>query len=150
MKNELIYTCTAQQLTVLKSWLYREFQLHKKGFYPNWETILLYQKRNQLFCMMDDLSPIGFICWFPDGKLVRMDLVEVAPGSRNQGIGSEMVMKALQRFNAMGFHEVTIKCFPPESELFWCKMGFIRFSEQRQGSNIKMFKKLNKNTTLQP
>lgn len=120
-----------EQLAEIKKFLIEENKLNKEGFFCNWKTIEKSFSENCLFAL--DLSGkiIGFLTWTNhENQFLEIDIMEINPIHRKKGFGKIFYKKVEKYFKSNNFIAIKLFCEPEISEIFWKKMGFIKFPDR--------------------
>lgn len=73
-------------------------------------------------------SAIGFLTWHNSTDLtIKIDICEVKPTHRKQGVLKELMLYAFSTFEDQGIQAVELQCAPASSEVVWKKLGFMDF-----------------------
>jgi len=130
LEFQLNLSPTQSDLKEIEKWLIEEDIASGKGFYCNW-TIIEKAYRNKKFITLNHNNlPIGFLVWSKGEIYSEIDIMEIKPENRNNGIGEFFFKKIADFFKEKGFLVIKLFCSPIESEKFWKKMGFIKFPER--------------------
>lgn len=90
---------------------------------------------------------VGITIWHEIDKLqVAIDIFVINPMHRKQGVGRFFCNEILNYFKTKGFKVVKLFCAPPTSEMFWKKMGFIKFPDCRYTEHKLTYYKVLVNT----
>lgn len=111
----------------IKNWLREEDQISKKGFYCNWNTIAKSFDTNEIITFHNENSTIGFVVWTSNSIYASIDIFEIHPQHRNKGLGKIFYDKLENFFTNIRLIAVKLFCSPAESQMFWKKLGFIKF-----------------------
>lgn len=120
-------TPNLKQLQEIKEWLLKEDKVYNTGFYCNWNIIEQSFHKGLLLSLDVDGKAIGFVVWSKFDKYIELDIMEIHPKYRNQGLGSLFFKEVEKFFTANKFMAIKLFCSPEESESFWQKMDFIKF-----------------------
>lgn len=121
-----IRKATRDDLSPIEAWLKSEWEANGRecGFYNNLDIIAKGQSRGDLSVVVRsrDEFPVGFYL----GTKESMDIMEIRPEFRRQGLGRRLAKHGLGRIRKSGEFGVLIMCQPVESIQFWQAMGFRR------------------------
>ena len=128
-KSFAIRVATREDVKRILRWLRREWDGHE-GFYGNRKRIAKEQRHGNLSTMVrsEDDMLVGFL--LSDDE--DMELMEIKPRFRRQGLGRMLAQHGLARIEAAGAtKEVEIQCMPETSLGFWETLGFRRVELNR-------------------
>ncbi|PHR85956.1 MAG: hypothetical protein COA80_20035 [Leeuwenhoekiella sp.] len=138
-------------LIQLKTWLQQACNDGFSRFIQHWDIIEKAFKEEKLLVLKQDTTAIGFIVFEIENEIVTIDLAELMPHKRGQGLAKPFILDSLDYLRTQGALAVKLYCAPEESEGFWKKCGFKRF-EFPNDDHIHMFKLLTETlkTTTNP
>lgn len=114
-------------LSTIKSWLKEEMEVTGEGFYGNWNVIEKIFNKNNLITLNYKNTPIGFVTFYKFEIHVEIGIFAINPKYRGKGIGKIFYEKIAEHFKSDNFLALKLFCSPPDSEVFWKKMGFIEY-----------------------
>ena len=95
----ICFSPTADELIEIYRWLEEEERLEKyAGFYCNWDSIIYSFERKEIAIISDMGSPVGFMSWILAEKTAKIQLAEIKPGHRQQGLGKRLTNTVLDHF----------------------------------------------------
>ena len=119
-----------QSINEILIWLKDEKKHSGSSFYNNKDIIKKSFKDGNSIIFKQGKKNIGLAIWSKADKLrVNIDIFVIHPAYRGQGFGSFFYNEILKFFRNKGFKAIKLFCTPSTSELFWKKMGFIKFPE---------------------
>jgi len=132
MGNELKINLapTIEDLSVIEKWLKKEDKKYKSGFYCNWNIIEKSFKSNRLISLEFNNDVIGFLIYSVGDIYIEIDIMEVSLDYRRNGFGKIFLEKFEDVLKKQNVLAIKLFCEPRESELFWRKMGFIKFPQR--------------------
>ncbi|MDD2199670.1 MAG: GNAT family N-acetyltransferase [Bacteroidales bacterium] len=140
---------TRFDLEKIKEWLIEEEQESNEGFYCNWNIIEKAFNNDELITLNLKEKTVGFLVWSKGEIYAEIDIMEIKPDYRKQGIGKLFFEQISEFFKQKGFLVIKLFCSPRESEKFWKKMGFIKFPDRGYSeSDLTYFKPLIKVQTI--
>ena len=145
MKDEIQINITPTQsdLAKIEEWLIDEERELNEGFYCNWNIIKKTFNSGELITLNLKEKPIGFLVWSKGEIYAEIDILEIKPDYRKNGIGKVFFEQISDYFKQKGFLVIKLFCSPRESEKFWKKMGFIKFPDRGYSeSDLTYFKPL--------
>lgn len=144
MSNSNIKTQpTKTQLDEIHFWLKDEYDKTHQGFYCNWSIIVEAFEKDRLITFQSYNKAVGFVVWRAGEVHIDIDIMEIAPHLRHQGIGRTFESYVSLYFKEAGFIALKLFCEPRESENFWRKLGFIKFPERGYSiSDLTFYKPL--------
>lgn len=133
-----------KELELVKDWLEKEQAEYDDGFYCNWDSIKRsYDHRNLILFQDQKDQPIGFMSFRISGKVLLVDIFEIHPHFRNQGLGIIFFNMCGDHFIQKGLYVAELDCSPRASKQFWEKLGFKAFPIAfRSRYNLGVFKPL--------
>jgi hypothetical protein len=150
---EITQKITENQLNEIKIWLKSELDesINDSGFYYNWDIIEKAKNENEVFIIKNETEVIGFLVWTAKEIYVEIDIFEIKPSHRKNGIGAHFFNEVCKYWRKNNYSAVKLFCEPKESEKFWKKMNFIRFPDIRYSipklTYYKPLIKVNETTT---
>lgn len=114
-------------LSTIKSWLKEEMEVTGEGFYGNWNVVEKVFNENKLITLNYKNIPIGFVTFYESEIHVEIEIFVIKPKYRGKGIGKIFYEKVAEHFKSDNFLALKLFCSPPDSEVFWKKMGFIEY-----------------------
>ena len=119
------------ELSEIKNWLHIELKEspNDKGFYHNWNIIEQAYLDNKMFIIKNETSVIGFLVWTKKEICAEIDIFEIIPSYRKQGIGEYFFNEVCKYWLENNLKVLKLFCEPKESEKFWKKMNFIKFPD---------------------
>ena len=121
------------ELQKIEKWLRDEKEEVGEGFYCNGSVIEEAFGNGKFITLELNAEPIGFLGWSKKGGFVEIELFEIKPDCRKQGMGNAFWKEASEHFKQMGILGVSLQCSPIYSEGFWQKMGFAKYSIKGEG-----------------
>jgi len=128
-------------LTQLKTWLQQAYIDGYSRFIEHWHIIEKAFEEQNLLILEKDTIAIGFVVFDINDEIAQIDLAELIPHKRGQGLAKPFIRDAVNYLKDQGALAVKLYCAPTESEGFWRKCGFKRF-EFPNDDHIHMFKVL--------
>jgi GNAT superfamily N-acetyltransferase len=128
-------------LAQLKIWLQQAYTDGFSRFIQHWHLIEEAFEEQKLIILKQSNAAIGFVVFDIDHEIATIDLAELTPGKRGQGLGKPFILDTLDYLKTQGALAVKLYCAPAESEGFWRKCGFERF-EAPYDDHIHMSKLL--------
>ena len=128
-------------LAQLKIWLQQAYTDGFSRFIQHWHLIEEAFEEQKLIILKQSNAAIGFVVFDIDHEIAMIDLAELTPGKRGQGLGKPFILDTLDYLKTQGALAVKLYCAPAESEGFWRKCGFVDF-QLPDDSHIHMFKLL--------
>ena len=111
----------------IEKWFIDERKKYDDGFYCNWNIIEKSFNKNEVVSFKFNGENIGFAVWSQGDIYTEIDIFEIHPDFRKKGIGKIFYDKIENIFREKGSLAIKLFCEPRESEIFWRKMGFIKF-----------------------
>lgn len=109
---EVNYHPNLSQLQNLENWLKEEQQRFNQGFYCNWQIIQDCYTKSRLILFSDDSNIVGFLAWSSYSNYVNIDLMEIHPAYRGNGIGSTFYGIVERHFVAENKIAIKLFCEP--------------------------------------
>jgi GNAT superfamily N-acetyltransferase len=129
---EISFDPSEKQLEEIREWLIEELDLTGHGFYCNWEHILSDFKDGKLIIISYAEKVIGFTTWYSINFRATIEIAEIKPEYRSQGIAKILFEHIFTFFVKNNIYVVDLECSPPSSEEIWKRLGFIDFPPQMQ------------------
>lgn len=126
----------------VKNWLFDEWNKTNSGFYCNWDTISDEFEDNNVSVITKNDKAIGFVVHRIHDLIAVIDIVEIKPSERKQGVAKKLINGVLDLFKQKGVLVTRLYCSPEDSEPFWRRIGFNNFPELPNDKKINMFKPL--------
>jgi N-acetylglutamate synthase-like GNAT family acetyltransferase len=130
MQYNINNTPTITDLKYIKKWLIEEEQSVNEGFDSNWHMIESAFHDDELTILNLNDFAVGFIVSTKQKIHIEIDIMEIKPECRKNGIGKLFFNLFLEAVKNKEFVSIKLFCSPRESEGFWKKMGFIKFPEE--------------------
>ncbi|PXY41808.1 hypothetical protein DMB65_04375 [Flavobacterium cheongpyeongense] len=121
------FTPIENDLKTIEKWLFEEDKKSNSGFYGNFQTIKKSFEENRLVIVKREEKIVGFLVWIKGDLHIEIDILEIHPKHRREGIGEYFVNQISNHFIQKGFKALKLFCSPKESEKFWNSLGFIKF-----------------------
>tara|TARA_R110002012_G_scaffold253877_1_gene432914 strand:- start:12925 stop:13632 length:708 start_codon:yes stop_codon:yes gene_type:complete len=128
-------------LSQLKFWLQQAYTDGFSSFIEHWHLIEEAYEEQKLIVLEENNTAIGFAVFDIDHEIATINLAELKPGKRGQGLGKLFIQNTLNYLKSQDALAVKLFCAPAESEGFWRKCGFVDF-QLPDDSHIHMFKLL--------
>ena len=134
MKSKDCYINTnpnRQDIEEILDWLKEEKIQNGVSFYCNKNVIEEKFESGYSIVFKYNEENIGLVIWneYDDSIHVDIDIFVIHPNYRNQGFGRFYYNEVLNFFRSCGFKIIKLFCEPKTSELFWKKMGLIKFPD---------------------
>lgn len=139
---ELIINPNEKNLSEIEEWLSEEWQESHLGFYCNWEIIYRAFRTGRLCIISENDSAIGFIVYKFTDLVAKIDIAEIRPSKRNNGIAKIMIEEFSRFLLLKGVLVIRLCCLPKSTEIFWKKIGFINFPMMMRHNKVEMYKPL--------
>ena len=117
---------TKKQLDLTEKWLLEENN-SGKGFYCNWRVIKSAHSQKRMAIIKQENQPVGFAIWQQERSTATLDILEIKPTHRNQGLCRIFIKELFRHFIERAIYVLDLQCSPAESEAVWRKLGFIDF-----------------------
>ena len=118
-----------EQLSQIETWLLAEHNQKREGFYCNWNIIRrAYDQQRMMVISVADHC-VGFAIWQEHEVTASIDIMEIKPGERKNGLGLALTEALFNLLRAKGVVVADLQCAPAESEPVWRKMGFVDFPD---------------------
>jgi GNAT superfamily N-acetyltransferase len=126
-----IQIATAAHLQDVLDWLKEEHEQGGEGFYCNRNIIAKSFRVGEGLCAMAEGRTIGFAVFqlFTDGGDIQ--IVEIHPSARRRGLGSQLLLAAVNVLRDRGAHYVDVECTSPEGEALCRHHGFEDYVDPR-------------------
>ncbi len=111
-------------LNEIHDWLKEEYLIEQNGFYSNWRKIKEAFEDGELLIYEVNKVAVGFIVFTEIDSTFIIDIAEIKPSQRNQGLGSELINQAISHFKSIGAKSLKVYCSSSSSKTFWRKLGF--------------------------
>lgn len=121
------FTPTENDLKTIEEWLFEEDEKLNSGFYCNFQTIKESLEQNRLVIVKREEKIVGFLVWEKRDLYIEINILEIHPKYRREGIGEYFGNQISNYFIQKEFKALKLFCKPIESEKFWKKMNFIKF-----------------------
>lgn len=131
-----------KHLSDVKKWLEREWSDTHQGFYCNWNIIEESFEKGNLNIITYNDSASGFVVYKIYGLTAKIDILEIDPSNRKNGLAKKLVDETLEFLKSKGVLAVELFCSPENSEPFWKKIGFENFPQLPRESKINLYKTL--------
>lgn len=145
MENYKIGRPKKNHLTEIEKWLKEENEKSQnefKGFYCNWEYIYKdFTEKKMIIITNENNFPIGFLTYSTEEFHCSIDFMEIHPNERGKNFGKTLINYFLKSKKEKKTTTITLTCNPKKSELFWGKMGFMKYPNPIN-DRIMMFKSL--------
>lgn len=133
------FSPTIKHLNEIEKWLIAESRKTGEGFYCNWTAIKMSFDDGNLVTISYNSETIGFVTlWFVTGKTAVIDIAEVKPAHRKNGVGKALTNEVLNFLRHKGICVAYLKCSPETSEPIWKKLGFIEFPDPADKYNFRV------------
>jgi hypothetical protein len=131
---------TPKHLEEINRHLFNQKRKEQVGFFVNFEDIESRFKKDQLVCVFEGDSMLGYFCWWEDCENVFIiDLFEIFYAFRRNGFGTNLANACL-RFLANKKAKMVKLTAALDSEQFWYNMGFQLNEEETTKNTVKLFK----------
>lgn len=120
---------TKSDFEKIEKWLLDEHNSLNEGFYCNWITIEKAYSNKKFVTIDLSGEPVGFIVWKKTERTAEISILEIKPDLRGKGFGKHFYNQFSEYLKLQKIVAITLFCSPRESEKFWKKLGFIKFSE---------------------
>jgi predicted GNAT family acetyltransferase len=127
MNLKVLPNPTLQHLEEIKKWLQKEDNLSNEGFFCQMNTIENSFRKNRLIVITKDDVAIGFLTYYYSDHIVNIEIAEVKPSERKNGIGKLLLQGSFDRFIKDEVLAAQLFCAPASSEKIWKRMGFNNF-----------------------
>jgi GNAT superfamily N-acetyltransferase len=126
-----IQTATSHHLQEVLVWLKAEREETGDGFYCNRNVIAQSFAVGEGLCAFAEEGIVGFAVFqmFTDGGDVQ--IVEVKPSARRRGLGSALLLAAVDVLCRQGAKYVDVECTSPEGEALCRRHGFGDYVDPR-------------------
>jgi ribosomal protein S18 acetylase RimI-like enzyme len=106
------------------AWLKAENEKGKTGFYCNRKVIEKSFFSGEGLCAIAEGRVIGFAVFqmFTDGG--DINIIEVEPSARGQGLGSQLLLSAVEVLRGLGAKYVDVECTSAEGKTLCQRHGF--------------------------
>lgn len=113
------------------AWLKTEKEQGKSGFYCNRNVIEKSFSSGEGLCAIAGGRVIGFAVFqmFTDGG--DINIIEVEPSARGQGLGSQLLLSAVGELRELGAKYVDVECTSAEGEALCRRHGFEDYVDPR-------------------
>lgn len=113
------------------AWLQTEKEQGGTGFFCNRSVIEKSFASGEALCAIEEGRNIGFAVFqmFTDGGDVH--IVEVEASARNQGLGSQLLLSAVEVLRSLGAKYVHVECTSEEGEALCRRNGFEDYVDPR-------------------
>lgn len=119
---------TLAQCNEIREWLIaEEKKAPLSGFYCNWNSIQYSFDDGKMAVITLEKGTIGFVTWFNNDRVTKIQIAEIKPGFRKMGYGRLLTNALLAHLKEQGVIAVRLHCQPSKSEVAWRKLGFKRF-----------------------
>jgi hypothetical protein len=128
---EIKQEVTENELTEINIWLKSEVEESENntGFFHNWNKIEKAKNEKKIFIIKNETDVLGLLVWSSNEICVEIDIFEIKPSYRKNGIGGHFFYKVCKYWERNNYFVVKLFCEPKESEKFWKKMNFIKFPD---------------------
>ena len=126
-----IEPANTHQVEEVLGWLKAEKEQSGTGFYCNRNAIEKSFSSGEGLCAIAEGRIIGFAVFqmFTDGGVVH--IIEVEPSSRGQGLGSQLLLAAVEVLRGLGANYVNVECTSAEGEALCRRHGFEDYVDPR-------------------
>jgi ribosomal protein S18 acetylase RimI-like enzyme len=138
----LINDTTKLQFDEIMKWLHQESEESGEGFYCNKEIIFNAFRASEMCSIVLNGFPIGFGIFNIKSIGCSIDILEIHPLYRGNGLGTQMAEYLLAHLFNLNVSYITVKCSPKSSEKFWRKLGFIDFPSKSGNLRLPLELKL--------
>lgn len=118
------------ELNEIENWLKEESLTSNNLFFGNWPMIKKAYSENRMAIVINKKFVVGFTVWRIADIHIEIDIFEIKPVFRKKGLGKYFLNEISKYFKKKKFLALKLFCEPKESEVFWKKMGFIKFPER--------------------
>lgn len=124
-----------RHLQEVLGWLKAEEEQAGTGFYCNRNVIAELFASGEGLCAITEGRIVGFAVFqmFSDGGSVQ--IVEVKPSARLQGLGSRLLLAAVDALRRLGAKYVAVECTSAEGEALCRRHGFEDYVDLRNHRN---------------
>lgn len=122
-------------LSAIEKWLQRELEETGEGFYVNWNVIEKAFYDNNLITLNYQNSSIGFVTFYESDIHIEIGIFVIEPNHRGKGMGKIFYEKIAEYFKLENYLALKLFCSPPDSEVFWKRMGFIEYPDIGYGKH---------------
>lgn len=148
MEIKFIVNPEEHHIDQIKNWLFEEDQKDGSGFYCNWAIIVnFYVEKKLLIVVNENDYAVGFCCYQIFKRTGRVEILEVIPTARKQGVGNKFYEMIELIFIRKNIDVLKIDCSPSSSIPFWKRQGFQVFHKENRYSN-HYFKDISKKKKL--
>lgn len=123
----LIRSATLEDFPELLAWLKEEEDQAGGGFYCNRSVIENCFARGEGLCAIVNQRIMGFSVFQFFGESGDVHIIETHPSARRQGIGSQLLLAAIEVLRGQRAHYVDVECTSAEGEALCRKHGFEDF-----------------------
>jgi len=131
---------TKKHFSDIEKWLIKEFNETNQGFYCSFDSIISAFSENRLSVITENDYAIGFVVYTITNLSSKIELAEIKPSQRRNGIAKKLVNGTLGFIKSKGVLITHLYCSPENSEQFWKKMGFYNFPKSINYGQIKMYR----------
>ena len=124
--TELNLQPNKKHLSEIEEWLKQEWNETRKGFYCNWSVIAEAFEKGNLNLITENDSAVGFMAYRIYDLTAVIDIVEIEPSKRKNGLAKKLVVETLGFLKSKGVLTIELFCSPENSEPFWKRIGFFR------------------------
>lgn len=126
-----IEPASSHHFSEVLAWLMTEMEQSGKGFYCNRNVIEKSFASGNGLCAIAEGKVIGFAVFqmFSDGGDVH--IIEVEPSARGQGLGSKLLLAAVEALRGLGAKFVDVECTSVEGETLCRRYGFENYVDPR-------------------
>lgn len=126
-----IEPANTQHYAEVLAWLKAEEEQGGTGFYCNRNVIEKSFASGEGLCAIADGKVIGFAVFqmYTDGGDIH--IIEVEPLARGQGLGSQLLLAAIEALRGLGAKYVHVECTSAEGEALCRRYGFEDYIDPR-------------------
>lgn len=129
MDLKVLTNPTVQHFKEIKKWLQEEDYLTGEGFYCQLHTLENSFLKKKLIVITERDMVVGFLTYYFYEHIVNIEIVEVKPDNRRNGIGKFLLHDSISYFVENGALVAQLFCSPVSSEKVWKRMGFVNFPD---------------------
>lgn len=128
-QTSISFKPTLKSFREIETWLIKEYNKTKQGFYCNWNIIEDSYQNNRLGVISVKNKAVGFIAWRESDLVAIIQICEIKPSERGKGYLRTFFYELSSYFLDKNIIAISLECAPPTSEPVWKRLGFKDFPE---------------------